>query len=46
MHIKYLKELILHAWNTPKALNLFSLIIGSLTFAIYFIPLLFMGYFP
>ena len=32
MHIKYLKELILHAWNTPKALNLFSLIIGSLTF--------------
>ncbi len=31
MHIKYLKELILHAWNTPKALNLFSLIIGSLT---------------
>ena len=32
MHIRYLKELILHAWNTPKALNLFSLIIGSLTF--------------
>ena len=32
MHIKYLKELILHAWNSPKALNLFSLIIGSLTF--------------
>ena len=36
MHIKYLKELILHAWNTPKALNLFSLIIGSLTF-LYFL---------
>jgi len=32
MHTKYLKELILHAWNAPKALNLFSLIIGSLTF--------------
>ena len=32
MHIKYLKELILHAWNTPRALNLFSLVIGSLTF--------------
>ena len=32
MHTKYLKELMLHAWNTPKALNLFSLIIGSLTF--------------
>ena len=32
MHIKYIKKLILHAWNTPKALNLFSLIIGILTF--------------
>ena len=32
MHTKYLKELISHAWNTPRALNLFSLVIGSLTF--------------
>ena len=32
MHSKYLKELILHAWNTPRVLNLFSLTIGSLTF--------------
>ena len=32
MHTKYLKELILHAWNTPRALDVFSLIIGSLTF--------------
>ena len=32
MHNKYLKELILHAWNTPRALDVFSLIIGSLTF--------------
>ena len=32
MHIKYFKELILHAWNTPRALNIFSLIIGSFTF--------------
>ena len=32
MHIKYLKELILYAWNTPKALNLFSFVIGTLTF--------------
>ncbi|MAH35667.1 MAG: hypothetical protein CMO42_10355 [Verrucomicrobiales bacterium] len=32
MHAKYMKELILHAWNTPRALNLFSLIIGSLAF--------------
>ena len=31
MHTKYLKKLILHAWNTPRALNLASLIIGSLT---------------
>ena len=31
MHPKYLKELILHAWNTPRALNLFSLLIGILT---------------
>ena len=36
MHTKYLKELILHAWNTPRALNLFSLIIGSLTFLYLF----------
>ena len=36
MHSKYLKELILYVWNTPKALNLFSLIIGSLTF-LYFL---------
>ena len=36
MHTKYLKELISHAWNTPRALNLFSLIIGSLTF-LYFL---------
>ena len=36
MHSKYLKELILYAWNTPRALNLFSLIIGSLTF-LYFL---------
>ena len=32
MHTKYLKELILHAWNTPRALDIFSLIIGSLIF--------------
>ena len=32
MHTKYLKELILHVWNTPRVLNLFSLIIGSLIF--------------
>ncbi len=32
MHAKYLKELILQTWNTPRALNIFSLIIGSLTF--------------
>ena len=32
MHTKYLKELIVHAWNTPRALDIFSLIIGSLTF--------------
>ena len=32
MHTKYLKELILQAWNTPRALDIFSLIIGSLTF--------------
>ena len=32
MHTKYLKELMLHAWNTPRALDIFSLIIGSLTF--------------
>ena len=32
MHTKYLKELILHAWNKPRALDIFSLIIGSLTF--------------
>ena len=32
MHSKYLKEIILRAWNTPRALNLFSYIIGSLTF--------------
>ena len=23
MHTKYLKELILHAWNTPRALDYF-----------------------
>ena len=32
MHTKYLKEIILHAWNTPRVLNLFSYLIGSLTF--------------
>ena len=32
MHTKYFKELILHAWNTPRVLDIFSLIIGSLTF--------------
>ena len=32
MHSKYLKEIILHAWNTPRALNIFSCLIGSLTF--------------
>jgi len=32
MHTKYLKELIVHAWNTPRALDIFSLTIGSLTF--------------
>ena len=32
MHTKYLKELILYVWNTPRALDIFSLIIGSLTF--------------
>ena len=36
MHTKYLKELILHAWNTPRALDIFSLIIGSLTFLYLF----------
>ena len=36
MHTKYLKELILHAWNNPRALNLFSFVIGSLTF-LYFV---------
>ena len=32
MHTKYMKELILHVWNTPRVLNLFSSIIGSLIF--------------
>ena len=32
MHTKYLKELIVHAWNTPRALDIFSITIGSLTF--------------